>query len=377
MGGAERFLVDFCNNLSSSDKRRLQPRVVGAKTAAYKDLLSSDIPILPFKYPNLKRAMMARPLVALELLHSAWKLSKLIEKEKAITLYTNTPKTHLVVWIMCLFFETDHLKWHAMIHDFTTPKWLLKSMGKYCKTIAVNSIGTREDTRKKIKPENYKKIRIIENGINVENLPPINPSLSVKNVLVIGRIDRRKGQNYALEAAKLLQNRYPNIHFNIVGAPFKEDPETEKFYEELKDYAKKNNLQNVTFIGEVKDGLSAYKNADLVLFTPIDPEPFGRITIEALAMGRVVLAFNETGPREVIQQFASFSQKRQSEIDLEVTERLLVNSCDAQDLANSIEYFIIQPDHLRAIAQHGRAFVTAQYHLKETQKRLIQMLEDE
>lgn len=64
-------------------------------------------------------------------------------------------------------------------------------------------------------------------------------------------------------------------------------------------------------------------------------------------------------------------------MDLQVTERLLVNACDAQDLAKSIEYFIIQPDHMKAIAQHGRAFITSQYPLKETQKRLLQMLEGE
>lgn len=376
MGGAERFLVDFCNALGVADRRRLKPHIVGAKTADYKDLLSSEIPIIPFKYPNLKGSVVKRPFIAMGLLKAAWNLSRMIEKQQVQTIYTNTPKTHLIVWVMCLFFESDHLKWHAMIHDFTTPKWLLKAMGKYCKTIAVNSIGTREDTRKKIKPEHYGKIRIIENGVSIEDLPSITPSQGIKNILVMSRIDRRKGQNYALEAAKILQDKYPNIHFNIVGAPFAEDPETGKFYKELQDYAQSNNLKNVTFVGEVQDSFSAYKEADLVLFTPIDPEPFGRITIESLAMGKVVLAFNETGPREVIQQFSAFCRKKEPEIDLQVTERLLVNSCDADDLAKSIEYFIIQSDHMKAIAQHGRSFITEQYPLKETQKRLLQMLEE-
>lgn len=376
MGGAERFLVDFCNDLTVGDKKRFNPKVVGGKTSKYREMLDSEIPIIPFAYPNLKGSKIFRPILVLGVIMAAIRLKKLVKTEQATVIYTNTPKTHLIVWMMANFFGKDkNVKWYSFIHDFTTPKWLLKSMGKHSDIIAVNSVGTREDTRKKMNSEDYSKIRIIENGVPVGELPAPQISSEVKNVLIIGRIDRRKGQNYALEAAKEIQNKYPDIHFYVVGAPFKEDPQTEEFYKELQDYAQNQGLKNVTFTGEIKNSFDAYLKCDLVLFTPIDPEPFGRVTIESLAMGKIVLAFNETGPREVIQQFDTFCRKQPDGLDLQVAERLLVKSCSTNDLVRSIEYFIVHSDHMKAISQYGRPFIESQYPLSETKKRLLQMLE--
>ena len=47
--------------------------------------------------------------------------------------------------------------------------------------------------------------------------------------------------------------------------------------------------------------VSAYKISDIVISASLDPEPFGRITVEAQAMGCLVVAADHGGARETIQ----------------------------------------------------------------------------
>ena len=43
------------------------------------------------------------------------------------------------------------------------------------------------------------------------------------------------------------------------------------------------------------------KQLDIVTHTAIEPEPFGRVVIEAMALGKAVIASHIGGPSEVVQ----------------------------------------------------------------------------
>lgn len=372
MGGAERFLVDFCNALTPTERRRVNPAVVGAKVSTYGEMLADNIETIPFVFPGLKGNIFQKPFIIFALLFAGRRLAKLIKKEGSKVVFSNTPRTHLVMWVATVFFGAK-TSWHVMIHDFTTPCFLLRSIGKHAKTVIVNSMGTRADTREKMRLQDHKKVRIIENGVDIPKIPDPVYSDRIKDILVIGRIDRRKGQNYSLEVARMMKDRIPSLHFWVVGAPFKEDPETEKYYKELKDYAKRYDLTNVTFVGEVKDAFEVYAQSDLVLFTPIDPEPFGRVTIEGLAMGKLVLAFDETGPREVLEQFIHFCGKNDIELQ---REHILTKSCDATALAKQVEYWYQHVDEMKVYMKHARPFIEEVFPLEYTKKRMVELFLD-
>ncbi len=55
---------------------------------------------------------------------------------------------------------------------------------------------------------------------------------------------------------------------------------------------------DVTLAGHVDDMPAAYKAADIVVSASLDPEPFGRIAVEAQAMGALVIAPDHGGAQE-------------------------------------------------------------------------------
>jgi len=74
-----------------------------------------------------------------------------------------------------------------------------------------------------------------------------------------------------------------------------------KFVLNLRNLAKKNNvLGKIFFLPFLDDLPAAYMLADVVVVPSLKPEPFGRVLIEAQAMGRPVVAFNHGGASESV-----------------------------------------------------------------------------
>lgn len=57
-------------------------------------------------------------------------------------------------------------------------------------------------------------------------------------------------------------------------------------------------MEQVTLAGHISDMAAAYKAADIVVSASLDPEPFGRIGVEAQAMGKRMIAPDHGGARE-------------------------------------------------------------------------------
>jgi glycosyltransferase involved in cell wall biosynthesis len=110
----------------------------------------------------------------------------------------------------------------------------------------------------------------------------------------IGRICAWKGQDLFLEIARqwIASNR-PG-HFVVIGQAFNEDQE---FEERLRRDAQTDRIHFVPFQENVAEALT---DLDALLHTARKPEPFGRVLIEAMAVGTAVIAANAGGACEII-----------------------------------------------------------------------------
>lgn len=208
---------------------------------------------------------------------------------------------------------------------------------------------------------------MIENGVDFSNIPQEKIPTQIGKILMLGRIDPRKGQVFAIKAAEKL----PDCTFSVVGSPVEGNESTMKYAEEIKAMVHEKNLANVSFSPEVSDPFSEILKHDLVLVLPTDPETFGRIVIESLALGKIVLSFDETGPREILQNFYQFLG--QKNIYLEQNP-FLVKSKDAVDLVRKISFFIKNQEKIGLFAGAAREFVQKNYNLSETKKRFLGLL---
>lgn len=145
--------------------------------------------------------------------------------------------------------------------------------------------------------------RIIPNGIDVErfNDPALRPVERFDdeklNILFVGRLDKRKGFKYLLQAYAKVKKTVPQARLMVVGAYDKEDKA------EFVLYARRHRLRDVRFIGHVsEDDLPRYYRTCHVFCAPSTGfESFGIILLEAMAAGKPIVASNIAGYRGVLE----------------------------------------------------------------------------
>ena len=117
--------------------------------------------------------------------------------------------------------------------------------------------------------------------------------------IVAGRINRWKGQKLLIEAfAQLLINSENNIQLFIVGSAVK----GQEYYEhELVDYVKQRGCEDkVVFIPFNANIDYLWAICDVAVVPSIEPEPFGRVAIEAMGFGLPVIAAAHGGLLEIV-----------------------------------------------------------------------------
>ncbi len=121
---------------------------------------------------------------------------------------------------------------------------------------------------------------------------------------VIAQITPWKGQRDALEIVDALRNRHPRVRLLIVGeAKFVARAtryDNERYLAELRELERVRGLEpHVRWLGERRDVPALLAAVD-VLLAPSWEEPFGRIVVEAMAMGCLVAATSVGGPAEIV-----------------------------------------------------------------------------
>jgi glycosyltransferase involved in cell wall biosynthesis len=117
---------------------------------------------------------------------------------------------------------------------------------------------------------------------------------------IVGRIDPTKGQKETITALPAILARYPDLKLVIIGeitVGHKED-----FLQELKDLAKNLRVeQNIIWAGFKSDVPAVLRALDIFIM-PSYQESFGKVLIEAMAMGIPVISTNKGGPPEILSQ---------------------------------------------------------------------------
>jgi len=136
---------------------------------------------------------------------------------------------------------------------------------------------------------------IIPNGIDLErftmDVSPFEEYRDGKlNILFVGRLEFRKGVNYLLKAYLRIKSEFPDSRVLIVGPGTR----LRKRYER---WVKKNRLEDIIFIGYVSsdDLLRYYQTADIFCAPATSRESFGIVLLEAMAMGKPIVATNIEG----------------------------------------------------------------------------------
>jgi len=152
-------------------------------------------------------------------------------------------------------------------------------------------------------------IRVIHRGVGLEKFHPssVAPLHLIKLsqewrlpddctvVMMPGRITRWKGHLVLIDAIAKLKRT--DIFCVMIG----DDQGRGEYRQEVEDAIIAKNLEGrVRIIGHCNDMPAAYMLSTVVVSASTDPEGFGRVPIEAQAMGRAIVATNHGGATETI-----------------------------------------------------------------------------
>lgn len=121
------------------------------------------------------------------------------------------------------------------------------------------------------------------------------PDEKISIILVPSRITRIKGQHIVLEALAKMQNK------NFICVFLGNASDHEQYVKELEALMETLNLQGkLRIVPPTRFMAEAYALSDIVLMPSLKPEAFGRVGVEAQAMGKLVIATNHGGACETI-----------------------------------------------------------------------------
>lgn len=116
---------------------------------------------------------------------------------------------------------------------------------------------------------------------------------------MVARLQRWKGVHVFLEAAAHLARTHPEAVFVVVGGTHALEP---GYADVLARHVRDGGLgSRVRLVGYQLDTALWMQAMDVVAHASIEPEPFGMVVIEAMALGKLVIASRAGGPLEIVE----------------------------------------------------------------------------
>lgn len=242
--------------------------------------------------------------------------------------------------------------------------WMLKLLGGWC---VCNSNATRRWIVD-VCPSLEKRSSVIWNGLEGVPTPPAQPVAAFRAklgiapsdvvVTLVGRINRWKGQGVFIDAAvRLKQHAANGVRFLIVGDVA--DGQNH-FRETMLETIRREGLEQLVvwhpFTPEIDVVWAA---SDIGVVPSTEPEPFGRVAIEAMAHGLPVIATAHGGLAEIVMP--------------EVTG-ILVAPGSVQELADAIGRLIQSPALRQSLGNAGRQRQLDHFSQLEHDRKLMALM---
>jgi L-malate glycosyltransferase len=364
-GGANRSLLTIIKNFKKEKDiiiTVLLPRSEGTMNSLLTEI---GVPWVAYKYNQIVTKKMKNPSCLLRQSKMLYKflvdinksvlLTKILREKNIDIIYTNTRVIFMGAFVARQL-NIPHI-WHVREfieeNNLRTVPYSFSLMNKLSNKIIVISRALRKTFDNKVDKE---KLEIVYNG-----LPPIDNKSSILksdksfNILISGTIIPAKGQKDAIGALKILIDQgYENILLHLAGS----DPERNKsqsYKKEISDFIREYNIKNhVIFHGEVENmnELRKIMNVELMCSSS---EAFGRVTIEGMQSGLVVIGANTGATPEIIEDGIN---------------GLLYQSQNPKDLAHKIEMVIKDKNFEHMLSKNAIEFSSNNFTEKQNFKEI-------
>jgi glycosyltransferase involved in cell wall biosynthesis len=169
-----------------------------------------------------------------------------------------------------------------------------------------------------------RRVTVIPDGIAPTDRSPVAlPGRGDPRVAFVGRLNRSKGYEIFVEAARRVGERNAGVGFVVAGSP----PQGEEWREDdLKDRVERSGLgDRIAVLGYRPDAAGVFDSVQIAVVPSLWPEGFGLVILEAMRSGCAIIATDHGGAPEILEHEVS---------------GLLVPPGDVEALAAAIERLV-------------------------------------
>ena len=355
-GGAERIVLDICNEINNSTNHKLV-LITFSDINEYGSLINNiDWHIIPSKYSP---SILNKSYISVE------KIQQFINQFKPDIIHSHLWESEILLTQINIgnairythfhdnMVQLKKLKFPSSKRDITNyyEKILVEKNYNHNKNhFLCISKDTYSFARNVLPKINHNNIHLLINAIDLSRFKNNRTREGIKNKIKfinIGSFVKKKNQMFIVDIAKEL-NDY-NIDFEIIllgDGPLIED---------VKAYAEKLNLhQRIIFKGNVEKVEDFLKESDIYIHSA-NYEPLGLVILEAMAAGLPTITLEGKGNRDLIE---------------EGKNGYMIYDQDPEKFAQKIIYLIENKDKYTEISNYCKEYAK-KYDIKEYVNKLL------
>ncbi len=247
---------------------------------------------------------------ALQTVKSIRAFNKTFRKDKIDLVHTNT----LAVFTGALWARLKGIKhlWHVreiVLKPAIAKRIFTAMLRTFSWKIVTNSHATR-DVLVQDCPSLASRTVVVWNGIEpppppkAEDVRALRDELGMEDgqvlAALVGRFNRWKGQSLLVEAAEILRRRgVDNLRYLLIGSP---PAGQEHFRDELLKRVSESPAGPLIKVMDFRDDIwTVWQACDICVVPSTEPEPFGRVAVEAMCLAKPVVAAAHGGLPEIVE----------------------------------------------------------------------------
>jgi glycosyltransferase involved in cell wall biosynthesis len=248
-------------------------------------------------------------------------------------------------------------------------RWLLYKMLSLCADRVVCISKAVRDSVLKEAPKLAGKAVVLYNAVSVAASNDAGQRIGLREELevpqsallvgMVGRISHWKGQEVLAEAAALVLQGRPEAHFVAVGSYFADESH---YRDKLKSLITSLGLDGRFHLVDYRLNVTdVYRALDIFVLPSVKPEPFGRVTVEAMMQGRAVIATNHGGTVELIEDGVT---------------GMLVPPADPRALATAIELLLADRPLREKMGKAAAIYAQENFALPRYSRQMRDVIEE-
>jgi len=365
LGGAERVLFDLVRSL---DRGRFRARVLVPRRGRLTDALAS-VGIAPLvadywgrghrlgRYSSWRAyadALRSLPHVGRMLLE----LARYVNETPIALIHAHGIKAQMFSVALAPLVRA-RVVWH--VHDFLRHRrfWrLFRVLGRALPDVIL--VPSRAVAREF---PGHSNVFVVPNGVDLREFSPPSTGRTGERLRVgmLGALAPWKGQRVFLHAAERVSRARSDVEFLIVGDEIYDTTGHRGFRRELEREIVARGLSAcVRLIGFRTDVAAILRELDIVVHCSLEPEPFGRVLVEAMACGLPVIASRGGATEEIVREGET---------------GLLVPPGDASRLADALLALLQNPVQRMRLGHAARAWAERAFDLRVQVRRIEALYE--